>query len=86
MVVKVIGKHHMEGTSKKTGNKYNINIIHCIGKDPAVTGFSAMNVKLDGTEYPFDSIYVDCEYNLEYGPRGYMVGFNRVVKPADTAK
>lgn len=86
MVVKVIGKQHMQGTSKKSGNDYNINIIHCIGKDPAVTGFSAMNVTLNGVEYPFDSIFIDREYNLEYGPRGYIVGFSLVVKPADTAK
>ena len=86
MIVKVIGKQHMEGVSKKTNNEYNFNIIHCIGKDPAVIGFSAMNVMLDSKEYPFDSIFVDCEYNLEYGPRNRIVGFTRVVKPSDSAK
>ena len=80
MKVKVIGKQHMEGTSKKSGNDYNINIVHFIAKDPQVNGFSANTVTLDGKTYPIESIILDSEYNLDYGPRGFVVGFERVVK------
>lgn len=82
MVVKVIGKQHMEGTSKKSGNEYNINIVHCIGRDPQVNGFAAMNVTLNAKDYPLDTILLDKEYNLDYGPRGFVVGFTRVPEEA----
>lgn len=41
MKIKVIGKAHFEGTSKKTGNEYNFHQIHYIGKSRGVEGDAA---------------------------------------------
>lgn len=78
MKIKVLGKAHLEGVSKKTGSPYNFNQIHYLGKAPGVEGQAALTASLDSTNYPFSSIVVGQEYNLEYNGRGYVVDFTPV--------
>lgn len=75
MKIKVLGKAHLEGVSKKTGNPYNFNQIHFLGKAPGVEGQAALTATLDPVAYPISSIVVGQEYNLEYNGRGYVVDF-----------
>lgn len=75
MKIKVYGKAHMEGVSKKTGNPYNFNQIHYLGKARGVDGQAAKTLMLDPMEYPIGSIMVGEEYNVEFDDRGYPVEF-----------
>lgn len=82
MKIKVYGKAHMEGTSKKTNRPYNLNQVHYLGKAPNVEGQSAETLFLDAKDYPIDTIVVGLEYNVEFNNRGYVVGFDPVDKAA----
>jgi len=75
MKIKVLGKAHMEGTSKKSGNAYNFNQIHYLGKARGVEGQACLTANLDGFDYPYDRIEVGREYEMEFDNRGYVVGF-----------
>ena len=78
MKIKVYGKAHMEGTSKKTGKPYNLNQIHYLGKARGVEGQSAETMFLDPADYPLEKIQVGREYNVEFNNRGYVVAFDPV--------
>lgn len=75
MKIKVFGKAHLEGISKKTGKPYNFNQVHYLGKTRGVEGQAALTLMLDPTEVPFSSIMVGEEYNVEFDNRGYPVEF-----------
>lgn len=78
MKIKVIGKAHMEGTSKRTGNNYNFNQIHYIGKSRGVEGDAALTCNLDPAFVAFGDIIIGSTYNLEFDGRGYPVAFEPV--------
>ena len=46
MKIKVYGKAHLEGVAKKTGNPYNFNQVHYLGKE--------YNVEFDNRGYVVD--------------------------------
>ena len=75
MRIKVYGKVHLEGVAKKTGNPYNFNQVHYLGKARNVIGQAAMTLALDPIDYPIDTIEVGKEYNVEFDNRGYVVDF-----------
>ena len=52
MKIKVIGKAHLEGTSKKTGKPYNLNQLHYVGKAQGVEGDAAMTMTLPSAPMP----------------------------------
>ena len=79
MTIKVIGKRHMEGTSKKNGNPYNMNEVHYTGKARGVDGLAAKTLLLQERDYPFSDIYVNADYFVEFDERGYPVEFSRVI-------
>lgn len=74
--IKVLGKAHLEGVSKKTGKPYSFNQIHYNGRAPGVEGIAALTLNLDPVNYPLDQIMVGEEYNVEFGPRGYLLDFS----------
>lgn len=76
MKIKVYGKAHLEGVAKKTGNPYNFNQVHYLGKARNVEGQAALTLALDSAEYPLGSIVVGKEYNVEFDNRGYVVEFS----------
>lgn len=80
MKIKVIGKQHMEGTSKKTGQPYNFNTIHFNAPARGVDGVAAQTVNLDPALYPFANVVIGGEYELEFDQRGYCVSFLPVSK------
>ena len=45
MKIKVIGKAHLEGASKRTGKEYNFNQVHYTGPDRGVEGLAALDRK-----------------------------------------
>ena len=78
MKIKVYGKQHLEGVAKKSGNPYNFNQVHYLGKQRNVEGLAAMTLALDPIDYPIGSIEVGKEYNVEFDNRGYVVEFSPV--------
>ena len=78
MKIKVIGKARREGTSRKTGNKYNFNQVHYNGPDRCVEGLAALTLNRDTFLISFADIKIGGEYEVDFGPRGYVVGFTAV--------
>ena len=78
MIIKVIGKSHMEGTSKKSGNAYNFTVVHFNAKARGVDGFAAKSANIDGSFARFEDIVVGGTYNLEFDERGYVLAFEPV--------
>lgn len=75
MIIKVLGKSHREGVSKKTGNAYNFNEIHYLGRARGVEGSAALTATLPSADYPYDSIVVGREYSIEFDKTGFVVEF-----------
>lgn len=75
MKIKVIGKAHLSGTSKRTGKDYDFIQVHYNGKARGVEGMAALTLTLDPKEYPLASIGVGSEYNVEFDNRGYIQEF-----------
>lgn len=78
--IKVIGKQHMEGTSKKTGQPYNFNTVHYNAPARGVDGLAAKTVNIDPAIYPLAQIAIGAEYVVEFDERGYCVGFEPAPK------
>jgi len=53
MKISVVGKVHLEGTSKRTGNSYNFSQIHYLGHARGVEGSAALTVSLDPGLSPY---------------------------------
>lgn len=78
MKIKVLGKAHREGVAKKTGNPYNFNQVHYTGPDRGVEGLAALTLTLDPSLIAYADIKLNAEYDVDFGPRGYVVGFTPV--------
>jgi len=78
MKIKVVGKAHLQGTSKKTGNPYDFIQVHYLGRARGVEGDAALTVSLDSSVYPFEKIPVPRDAVLEFDGRGYPVEFTPV--------
>jgi len=78
MKIHVIGKAHLQGTSKKTGKPYDFIQIHYNGPARDVVGLGAMTLSLDPTMARYDAIMVPGDYNVEFDGRGYPVAFEPV--------
>lgn len=86
MRIIVLGKAHLEGTSKKTGRDYNFNQVHFNGPARGVEGVAAQTISLDPTVVPYASIEVGAAYNVEFDQRGFCVAFNRCERPGSSGK
>ena len=78
MKIKVVGKAHLQGTSKKTGNPYDFIQVHYLGRAPGVIGEAALTLNLDPGNYPYDKITVPGEYIVDFNGRGFVVDFQPV--------
>ena len=78
MKIRVIGKSHFQGTSKKTGAPYNFIQVHYNGPARGVIGSAALTANLDPSLVNFDSIAVNGEYIIEFDNRGFPVEFTPV--------
>ena len=55
MRIKVYGKAHLEGVAKKSGNPYNINQVHSLGKARGVEGQAALTLPEEALLFPFSA-------------------------------
>ena len=75
MKIHVVGKLHLKGTSKKTGNPYDFIQVHYLGKAPGVEGNAALTLNLDPKDHPLDSIKVPGDYIADFDGKGFIVDF-----------
>ncbi len=78
MKIQVIGKAHLEGTSKKTGKPYNFNQIHYNSPAPNVEGLAAQTLMLDPAQFPLSMFTIDEVYDIQFNQRGYVVSVEHV--------
>ena len=78
MKIKVYGKAHIQGTSKKTGNAYNLTVIHTLMPARGVDGVAARTIMLDATKFPVTGVQLNGEYNAEFDNTGYCVDFEGI--------
>lgn len=75
MRVVLIGKEHMQGISKKTGNPYSFNIAHIERNESGVEGKVGDKVFLDTDKFPLTDLLLGATYDLEYNSRGRVAQF-----------
>ena len=75
MIIKVIGKAHLQGESKKTGKPYDFIQVHYNGPAYGVEGLGAITQNLSPQYYDYDSIQIGKCYDLQFDNRGYPVSF-----------
>ena len=78
MKIKINGKAHLSGTSKKTGKPYNIVQLHYLGHARGVEGLASRTVNIDPSLIDYESIVCGKEYDIECDLGGYVIS----VKPA----
>ena len=78
MKIRIEGKAHLKGTSKKNGQPYDFIQIHYLGPDRGVTGKAALTLALEPQNYNYDAIPVGVEAIVEFDNRGNVVTFSRV--------
>ncbi|MEA5039131.1 MAG: hypothetical protein VB086_04760 [Clostridiaceae bacterium] len=75
MTITVIGKAHLEGTSRKSGKPYNLNQVHFNNKQRGVEGLAAQAIMIDPSIAPFDGIAVGAKYVVDFDQHGYVTAF-----------
>ena len=71
MKIKVFGKVHLSGTSKKTGNKYDFIQLHCLVPQRGVEGEAAKVISLSPNIVNYDSIIIGktCSVEVDFDGR-----------------
>lgn len=71
MKIKVYGKVHLSGTSKKTGNKYDFIQLHCLVPQRGVDGEAAKVISVSPDIVDYNSIIVgkSCAVEVDFDGR-----------------
>lgn len=77
MIINVIGKRHFSGTSKKSGKPFDFSEVYYIGTQRNIEGQAGLSFTVDPSVLSFPEIVVGADYNVEFGPGGYLVSFKR---------
>lgn len=80
MIMHVIGARESHGTSKKTGNPYDLTFVTAVHQDTSIgaRGFTAETLMLDAKQFPAVSVQLDEDYHVDYDSRGRVVAFSPV--------
>lgn len=73
MKIKVYGKAHYFGTSKKSGNKYDFIQLHCLVPQRGVDGQAAKVVSISPDIVNYDDIIVGKTLSVEVDFDGHVV-------------
>lgn len=73
MKIKVYGKVHLSGTSKKTGNKYDFIQIHTLVSQRGVEGEAAKAITISPDIVNYDSIIVGKSCSVEVDFDGHVI-------------
>lgn len=78
MKIKVIGKQHMQGISKKSGNPYDFICVYFVDRVQGGVGERGEQINLDPALYDFNLISVGKEYEVEFGRYNRIEDFREV--------
>lgn len=76
MIVKIEGKARRSGTSRKTGNPYDIGFIYFLAPQRGVEGLASFEKLVDPEEINLDKVLVGQHYELEMDLNGSIVGLH----------
>lgn len=77
MIINVIGKRHLSGTSKKSGKPFDFSEVFYLGSQRNIEGQAGLSFTVDPSVLSYPEIVVGADYNAEFGPGGYLVSFKR---------
>ena len=77
MKVKVVGKQHREGVSKKSGKEYSMNLAYCEYSAKDVEGVMTGDFIVPDSLVNFSSIVVGGVYIFDFDNRGYLVSVSK---------
>lgn len=80
MKIKVYGKVHLSGTSKKTGNKYDFTQLHTLVSQRGVDGQAARTLSISPDIIKYDAILIGKDLDVEVDFDGRVVS----ARPADS--
>lgn len=78
MVVHVVGKRHLSGTSRKSGKQFDNTVVYVTYKQSGVDGSAIDTLWLSPADFPVESIILDSDYNVDRDSRGFIIGFSEV--------
>lgn len=78
MKVMVMGKEHVQGTSRKTQKPFDNTVVYVQHKKNGVDGVVCGNVWLNAGTYPIEGIQLGKTYNLDRDERGFVMAFELV--------
>lgn len=74
MKIKICGKRHRTGTSKKSGQPFNFYELYYMGSDRYVEGLVGKSFTMDPM-YPFADIRLNAEYEVDFDQDGRVQAF-----------
>ena len=74
MKIKVLGKEHKSGTSKKNGKPYDFNVLYYTAPRFGVEGISSESALIPPDAISLADIVIGKDYEVDYDGRGYFVG------------
>ena len=80
MKIKIYGKVHLSGTSKKSGNKYDFIQLHTLVSQRGVEGSAARVITVSPSVINYDAIIVGKDIDVEVDFDGRVVS----ARPADS--
>jgi hypothetical protein len=80
MKIKVYGKVHLSGTSKKTGNKYDFIQLHTLVPQRGIDGQAAKTLFISPDIINYDAILIGKDLDVEVDFDGRIVS----ARPADS--
>lgn len=73
MKIEVIGKQHLNGTSRKTGKPYDFTVVHFNITQFGVEGLSACTLNIGNELIAYNDIHLGVEYIIEFDFHGRVV-------------
>lgn len=78
MKITVCGKQEKKGMSRKTGNDFHFNLVYFVGPARGVIGKASQEMILDPVLFPFNSIQIDHEYEVDFSKQGDVLDFKLI--------
>lgn len=79
MKIRIVGKVHREGVSKKTGRPYDFVEVHFTGPAYGVIGEAALTKTIDPAIINFDELVVPAEYSAEFDSTGAVISLTPAI-------
>ena len=80
MNLKIYGKAHIQGKSKKTGKDVDFYVVHLLMPDPNIEGMAAVQKTVNPSLIKYENIIVNQYYDIEPDFNGNIISF----KPSKT--